>query len=77
MHVGEQGLEHRSFEGIHGTIDLKMLISMVMSHYKLPVNFPLLTREPQEQAEIWVVSSVSTNAAPGSLSIILLAELMP
>ena len=39
-----------------------------------PSNFPLLMSEPEEQAEIWVFSTVRTNAAPGSLSTIRLVE---
>ena len=33
---------------------------------KIPVNFPLLTSEPDEQAVICVDSIVNTTAAPGS-----------
>lgn len=33
-----------------------------------PWNLPLLTSDPDEQAEIWVLLMVSTSADPGSLS---------
>ena len=39
-----------------------------------PSNLPLLMREPEEHAEIWVLSTVRTRAAPGSLSIIRLVD---
>ena len=38
-----------------------------------PVNFPLLTSEPHEQAETWVCCNVSTREAPGSSRILLVA----
>ena len=36
------------------------------SLHNLPVNLPLLTRDPWEHADICVLSRVSTTAAPGS-----------
>ena len=51
------------------------LFQVTYTYNYIPWNLPLLTREPEEQAEIWVHFRVITNAAPGSLSINLLAWL--